>query len=203
MQEVVHALLDLRSCGRQVAVRQRAGEEGNLAHAQPGGCDQQVGQVQDLRRAVQPGVGLHRLAEDLLEPADVPGELRTVLLLDVEQEGLVASVADLRGVGVAVGDELLGLAAVQALITGLQVDVLVLIAAVGVVVVVARIDRRIDTAQLVDRLLEAPERGHDHVVDRQPRDLPDRLQQVREPTRVRGVQPSRTDNSARRLDGHP
>ena len=51
-----------------------------------------------------------------------------------------------------VGDELLGLAAAQALITGLQVDILVLIAAVGVVVVVALIDRRVDTAQLVDRL---------------------------------------------------
>jgi hypothetical protein len=116
--------------------------------------------------AGQPGVGLHGLAEDLLEFADVSGELRTVLLLDVEQEGLVAGVADLRGVGVAVGDELLGLAAVQALVTRLQVDVLVLIAAVGVGVVVALVDRRVDAAQLVDRLLEATEGGHDHVVDR-------------------------------------
>ena len=66
----------------------------------------------------------------------------------------------------AVGDELLCLTAVQALVTGLQIDVLVLIAAVGVVVVIALIDRRVDAAQLVDRLLEATERGHDHVVDR-------------------------------------
>ena len=55
----------------------------------------------------------------------------------------------------AVGDELLGLAAVQALIARLQVDVLVLIAAVGVVVVVALIDRRVNATQVVDRLLEA------------------------------------------------
>ena len=180
----------VRSAGRaRAGARDRL--ERDLAHAQALRADQQVCEIQDLGRAAQPRVGLDRLAEDLLELAEVAGQLGAVLLLDGEQEALVAGIADLRGVGVAVGDELLGLAAVEALVSGLQIDVLVLVAAVGVVVVVALIDRVVHATERVDRVLELGERRRDHVVDRQPRDLLDRLQERRRPVRVGRVEPVR------------
>jgi hypothetical protein len=50
---------------------------------------------------LQPGVDLHRAAEDALELVDIAQQRRAVLLLDVEQEVLVASAA----VGAAVCPE--------------------------------------------------------------------------------------------------
>jgi hypothetical protein len=202
VQEVVDALLDLLRGGGEIGGWARHPVQGSLcerdlADSQPRRADQQPGEVEDLGVAAQSRVGLDRLAEDLLEPADVACQLGAVLLLDGEQEALVARIADLRGVGVAVGDELLGLAAVQALISRLQVDVLVLVAAVGVVVVVALVDRVVDATERVDRVLELGERGRDHVVDRQPRDLLDRVQERRRPVRVRRVEPVRVRRAVR------
>ena len=64
-------------------------------------------------------IGLHGLAEDLLELFAVSKEPRAILRLGVQQEALVASVANQRGAFVAVGDEFERLLTAQALIAGL------------------------------------------------------------------------------------
>ena len=57
----------------------------------------------------------------------LPERVEPVLALDVEQEALVAGVAHQRRVAVPVGDELQRLGAAHVLVTGLEVDLLVLL----------------------------------------------------------------------------
>ncbi len=77
--------------------------EVHLAHRLAGRFDQQLEQLQHLLFAVQ--VGFDGLADDVLELFTVFKERWPVLGLDVEQEALVAGIADQRGAFVAVGDE--------------------------------------------------------------------------------------------------
>ena len=82
-------------------------------------------------------------------------------MLDREQEALVAGIADLRGVGVTVGDELLGVATVEALISGLEVDALIVRRSVVVPYVYAELSRFVYVAPSGSVTLTHNSRGSD------------------------------------------
>ena len=116
------------------------------------------------------------LAEDLLELVALLDQARHAgLLLGGADDLLLAHAAHEVGVLVAEARVLERLLAAQPLVARRHVDVGVL----GGVVEVAPVDVDVDAADRVDRALEALEVDVDHVVDREPGELLDRLQRQR------------------------
>ena len=178
-EELLGDLVDLLRPRGDVA-RPELRLEVNLADRVRGRRDHEVEQPQHRLR--RPDVGLCDVAEDLDELVALVDQLRDAdLRLDLAEEVLLARRADEVVVVVAVADVVERVLAADLLVAGLDVDVRVVLC----LVVVGAIDVGEDTAERVDRALEPAEVDRDHVVDREPRDLLDRLEgQLRAPVGV-------------------
>ena len=149
-------------------------------------------------------------AADLDVPLERPQQARDLelgiaaeLLLRGADELLLADDAEEVGVRVPVTHEVERLLAAQSLVAGLQVDPCVA-GRPPVVVEVAPVDVHVDASELVDDLDEAEEVDADQIVDRDVRELLDRLERSqRAAGRIGGVDLVVPDRSARTVDRHP
>ena len=179
VEELARRAHHLRRVGRHVAPAD-ARREVDLDDGAAREVDRQS-QQRDHRAAavdVRARVLRHDLDQLLLLRDQLAG---ADLRLRLPEEVLLARGAHDVGVGVAVADVVERVLAAQLLVAGVDVDRRVLVVRVRVVVEVAAVDVGVDAADRVHRLAEAAEVDVDHVVDAQPGDLLDRLQQEPRP----------------------